>query len=208
MRSVLLISILAAVALPGALAADQKIPPARELRVAMVDLTRVFDEYEASKDLMQDLAELLRESRGKLERAQREIAMLRQSVQEYAMGTPERQAQEEKLEEKTRVARMLSMELQTSEDSLRSKMLMKIYLDADEAIQEYSRSHDIDLVVKQQSLREYDAEKLEKTPPTSLILDISRRSVLFAKPELDITDSIVEEMNAAHRRRNAEPEED
>ena len=192
-----------AAVLAGALLAHAAAPPARAPRLAMVDLTVIFRDYKAAQDLMEELARNLRESLDQLEALQREISAIRRSMQDYAMGTPERLAQEEKLAEKARVARMLSMEAQTKESSLRARMLKSIYADAMEAVEAYALEHDLDLVLKQQSFRLPGEERDEPASTAEAVHELSQRTVLFAKPEFDITAPILEAMNAAYDRRQA-----
>jgi Skp family chaperone for outer membrane proteins len=177
------------------------LPPAR--RIAVVDLTRVFNEYKLSNELARNLARMGRQYKLKLERLRREIAMIRSTMEQYARGTPEWQGQQEKLKDKTGAARVLSREAQTRENVERARMVVRLYKDTCEVVREYASRHDLDLVIKQQTMREYTDEELGEMPVNAIVLEVAQRTVLYHVDGLDITEPVLEKLNAAYDRRKA-----
>lgn len=194
-----LVSALAFALFSAAAAADP--PPARALRIGIVDLTVIFQDYKAIPEYVEEMNRALRENHSRLERLDREISALRRSRQEYALGTPERLAKEEELHEKERVGRMLAMETRTKENTLRSRMYLRVYEETMGVVEAYAREHGLDMVLKQQSLQEFGDEELAGISFGAMLAALSSRSVLFNRPEFDITSQILEAMNAAHDRR-------
>jgi len=164
-------------------------PPAR---VAVVDLTRVFSQ----STRRQALEEALRERQGELARQENArleaIQRLSGEIESYAMGTPERT----KLERERKAA---AGELETWRRESFAEMnekftglLSVLYNEACRDAAAAASERGFDMVIKDQS-----SERAPETRDEAAMM-FSQRIVIYAKPEYDLTDEVVQRMNARY----------
>jgi len=194
-------TILAVLTLAGsALAADA----ARPAKVGVVDLTRVFESSDRAKELNQEAVEMMRQYSARLNSSKERVRELSSSAAEFAMGTPQRQEQEKKLEEAVKTARLLQQEAYSKENSARVRNTMAVYQDVNVAAEAVARKRGLDLVLRQRSLPRHTEEEMENMPINALILEISQRTALYQSPEMDVTDDVIAELNAAYAKTKTE----
>jgi len=179
-------------------------PPVRDLRIAVVDLSRLFQEYKRAREFRDELITLLRSYSNKLKSLRRRVAQNRNELKDYAIGTAEFLAKQEELRERVNELRALEQEAAAARNSKWVILLKDTYADIDAAVQEYARERKIDLVIKQQSIGEYEEATLKKMTRDSMAIEISQRTILFATDQLDITDAILERLNETYDRLAAE----
>jgi Skp family chaperone for outer membrane proteins len=188
----------------GALAgAAEDVPPARDLKIAVVDIAILFRDYHRSKVMRDGLLDQMRAYRNRVESQQRRLAQKEAELREFAAGTAEHLARREDIAEKAKELRALQMEAETAQNAAWIKLIREIYSDVNEAAAAYAKEKKIDLVIKQQSILD-TSDRADEARRDSLILDISRRGVLYHSEALDITTPILQRLNEAYARRQAE----
>ena len=187
----------------AALGAGSGVPPATKLRIAVVDIDRVFTDYALSKDLKADLQRLRERYRRRLSRIEREIGVIQASMEEFSIGTHRYEALKQKLQDKVKAFRILRLKARRDEQATNADMIRRTYRNASEEIASYARAHHIDLVIKQREAPKYDKDELKKDSPETAVLDIARRTLLYYHPRFDITDAIVKRLNQAYDKKKA-----
>ena len=180
-------------------AADQ-VPLARDLRIAVVDISRVFNEYKRSVVMRKSLIDLMRSYSNRIKSQQRRMARGRAELKEYAAGTAEFLRKEEELRERLKEYRTLQKEATAARNAEWVKMIKVLYDEIRSAVGAYAREKGIDLVIKQQSITDYSDRPGDVTRE-GMILEISRVTLLFHNASLDITDAIVKRLNDAYAKR-------
>lgn len=178
----------------------------KPMKIGVVDLTKVFDGYDLRPELEKQLdalhLSLTAQDRARVE----EVGRIEQEMQQLALGTPERLALEEKRKKAVQDAelgRRQSLEKLNVESV---KMINRMFSDAEKVVVEIAKEKDFDLILKEQTTDESPDTR------TQAIMDISQRVVLFSKPEYDLTQEVVQRLNAiyaaevADDTKNATPE--
>jgi outer membrane protein len=182
MKTLLSALCLVALALP-ALGAE------KEMKIGYVDLTRVLDQYERRPELegqLRDLQTTLSEQ----DNAQvQTIRKIEQEMQQLALGSPERMALDEKYKQAVAEAEQFRRKGHDRMNQEYVKLLQALFRDASEVINGIAREKDLDFVFKDQSADEQPLTRPE------VILQLSQRVVLYAKPEYDLTDEVVKRLN-------------
>ncbi|HRU06215.1 MAG TPA: OmpH family outer membrane protein [Candidatus Brocadiia bacterium] len=194
------LTFVAVLALAGAALAAEAARPAK---VGVVDLTRVFESSDRAKELNREAAEMMRQYTARLNSAKERVRELSSSAAEFAMGTPQRQEQEKKLEEMVKTARLLQQEAYAKENSARVRNTLAVYQDVNAAAEAVARRMGLDLIIRQRSLPQHTDEEMDNMPINALILEISQRTALYQAPDLDVTDAVIKELNAAYAKTKA-----
>ena len=171
-------------------AQDEQKPGIASPRVAVADITRIFDAYQRRQDYQDELegtGKALRE-REQLLRAR--ITRLETDIAKLAMGHPQRVELLNELAKEREAFRQFSIEARRELDDAVRKSTQLLYEDIVRVIEEYARFHNIDLVIKQQSFKPQQASAENQAH------SIGRRSVLYSAPDMDITDPIIKILNA------------
>ena len=180
----------ASLAAPGA-------PEGRSLKVGYIDLTRVLKEYPKR----QALEEKLRKQRAALERdvqaRMAEVSRLRNEIEQLAKGTPERLDLERKARKAFREWQKVSSESRRKMDTRMAQMLRELYKDVTAMVAKVGREGGYDLIIKDQTSERQAVDRRQ------LVFDISQRIVLYAKPEYDISDIIIDRLSAQYSKETA-----
>lgn len=160
-----------------------------DVRIAVADISRIFDAYE-KRDYYQAELDKRRESINQRENSfEQRLGELRERMDRLSMGSPQRQdirnqlarAEEEYLQYQRQAAREM--------DELLKQGRMEIYQDILDVIEEYALQNKIDLVIKQQT------STREQPTAGDLSLRIAERGVLYSAERLDITQEIADMLN-------------
>lgn len=184
-------------------AAAPKVIEARPLKIGYIDLTRVLKGYDRRRDTEKDLMEL-RGSLGGRERALvAEIGRYEGEINQLAMGTPEREDLEKKHQAKLRAFGEFRKENYAVLNQRFVSTIESLYGDVVLEVEALGREQEFDFIIKDQSA--------EAPAPThdAIVLQISKRIVLYSKPEYDFTAEITERLNrkyAAQSRKSGEEE--
>jgi len=167
----------------------------RPLKVAYVDLTRLFKGYHRREGLEADL-KTLRTSLTEKDRAGvAEIERYKRRIEQLALGTQERLDLEK---EAQAAAQRLDKARRASVAELSKRVtatLDELYEDVLAEVAAVGREGGYDFILKDQS-RERKGATADQ-----MVRQISQRSVLYAKPELDLTDRVLKRLNKRHAAR-------
>lgn len=188
--------ILCAVALcvAGALAraADPPGPAEKGLKIGYVDINKVLDQYARRDDLDKELNGIRLAMQEKDRVGLGEIDKLSKSIEQLAMGTPERTALQEKLkaaQDALTKSRSESYEQLTKEIVSRMDSL---YNEITSAVTALGKERGYDFILKDQSPASDVASRGEAA------VQITQRVVLYAKPEYDLTSEVSRRLNEAY----------
>ena len=201
MRSFTLISALGlCVVLAGIVSSQGEVPTAKDLRIAVVDISRLFKDYKGSVDRRKALVELVRSYGKRIKTLRRRVAQKRAELKEYATGTAEFLAKREELGARLKEERALQAKAAASRNAAWVKMLKDLYGDINRSVSEYAKEKKIHLVIKQQSMTDYTG-RLGEVTREGMVLEISRRTVLHHVASLDITDAVLRRLDAEYAKR-------
>jgi len=158
-------------------------------RIAVADITRIFNAYHKRLEYQEKLEATGKSLREREELFKTRIRNLEKEISGLAMGHPRReQLLKDLRRQRTEYARF-SLEARRQLDDAVRESTAVLYEDIARAVEAYAKAHRIDLVIKQQSFprRQPSAEKQAHS--------IGRRTVLYCDPDLDITDRIIEVLN-------------
>ncbi len=182
--------LLACGAILGALliAAAEKTPSFQPPRVAVVDISVVFDDYEKTQDLQKSVEKDKDELRKRVEELK-----IRHEELEAELPTLKANSEQSiaKNLEKTKVeleAQALQKTKLKEFNDKRRTFLAEITGQIRDTIKEYAEAHDIDIVVEHQVKMENESARFEWP------------IIHYAKPELDVTEAITGLLNNKYRR--------
>jgi len=167
-------------------------------KIGYVDLTRVLRDYVRRQDCEQDL----KSSQAALASQERQLlgqsARCKAEMDQLAMGTPERSKLEKRNAE---IIEELKAFRKKNMDLLSKKFVATVNLLYDDVLREVDRfgsENEYDFILKDQSVetpaRTHDA----------VVLQITKRVVLYSKPEYDLSDVISQRLNEEYRAEKAQ----
>lgn len=166
----------------------------KELKVGVVNLNKVFEQYSKRKELEDDFRDIRTKAESTLKDKQEEAVSLREEIQLLEPGSVARKKKEVELEK-------LLLYLQV-EDEVARKNLAKaekdfyeeLFQDINLAVDEIGKKEGFDLILKKEDIEAKSADLLE------LRLKIGIGTVLYFSNVLDITDKVVENLNRRYKR--------
>ena len=192
-----------ALLLPFARAAAEDAPGGRTaVRIAVADLRRIYEDYEKQKDEEKVVKAYQDRIRRRVESLRGDFQRLADEMKNLSLGSPERLERKQKIEKIKNELRNLT---QTATRELNERVVRAtrgLYGEVGEVVAEYAREHGIDLVIKKQSLRADG-----KSMAASVSFQIGFEPVLYVDKQLEITDAIIERLNARYRAAKKEKKE-
>ncbi len=171
--------------------------PAAPTRVAVVDFTKVLQDYNREKDsekVMKDTEDRIRDD-AKTRAA--EIDKLKDTLKMRQPGSPAYAETEKKITEAT-VAFETWQELKMREMQERGRSIIRdVYTDIERASADCAKAAGFNLVLKT------DLLDLSSPSVRDLDLRIKLRQVLYASEELDITKDVIATLNARYEKQKA-----
>ncbi len=189
-----------------ALAADQPpaaapdAAPAKALKIGYVDINKALMQYQRRDDLDKELKNLQDKLREQARVRMDEVNKLSKSIEQLAMGTPERAALQEKLK--------------SAEDDL-TKFRTSSYDEMTQAIVDRMNKLFDDISAVSAALgveKGYDFILKDQSPASAVegrgeeAVQIAQRVVLYAKPEYDLTSEVARRLNEAYAKKRAQPQ--
>jgi Skp family chaperone for outer membrane proteins len=205
----ILISLLAAIiGAPAAPAADAtktpapaaEAPPTGALKIGYVDLSRLWNEYRRRSDFDNDYKTLRLDLANQDRTRTEEIARYNAQIEKLALGTPERLELEEKA--KTAVKEAEEFRRKATED-LNARfvvMLNRLFGDVLREVEAIAKEGNYDLIIKDQT------PDPNVNNRTDAIFQLGQRVVLYAKPEYDLTDTVIKRLNDKYAAEQKEKE--
>ena len=165
-----------------------------DIKIGVVDLSRVFEHYKKRKVLDKKLKETESDYESIIREKQDEIMKLKDDVALLDMGTDSRGKKEDTIQRK-------SIELEVYAKFAEQNLLKKykdyfegIYIDLSNAVIQFGRENGYDLILKNEE------PELKSNEITDLQFKIGIKGVLYYSNKVDITSRIIENLNNNFRR--------
>lgn len=166
----------------------------KELKVGVVNLNKVFEQYDKRKELESDFRDIGSRAEDTLKTKQEEAIALREEIQLLEAGSMARKKKEEELEK-------LLLYLQV-EDEVAKRNLAKaekdfyeeLFKDINAVVDEVGKKEGFDLILKKEDIETKSADLLE------LRLKIGIGTVLYFSNALDVTDKVIESLNRKYKK--------
>ena len=170
---------------------------AEELKIGIVDINEIFDNYDKRKDLDQQLKDTEAEFKKEIESKKKTIIDLNEETQLLDLGSESRNKNMEILERK-------NVELE-GYAKFAEKQLMKKYKDAFEKIYEeitnevnsFGKERNYSVIIKKEK------PNLQSNQLSDLQFKIGIRTVLYNSSAIDITSNITERINARYQKKKS-----
>lgn len=172
------------------------------LKIGYADLTRVLDEYERRFDLEAKLKNI-QSTLGDQDRSRiQAIGRMEQEMDQLAMGSPERMEMDQKYRESIAEAEQFRRQSHEKLNQEYVTMLQALYKDILAEVAILAKERDLDFVIKDQSSDEQPMTRPE------VILQLSQRVVLYAKPDYDLSGELIKRLNEKYVTENEKKAQD
>ena len=158
-------------------------------RIAVVNLARIFEEFDMVKDLEAKFDESRREVGAEADARRQAISIKRQELEAFPEDSSDYAARNKDL---TRMEFEYKLWLATEEQTLKDRhkrWLEDIYTRTRKAVEQLAAERKIDLVIT------IDEGPLEAPDSITMRQEIMLRKVLFATPSVNLTDDLLERLN-------------
>lgn len=163
--------------------------PSNGLKVGVVDISAVFEEYSKRKLFDKQLKEIEKEYQDTVSEKRSEIKKLKEEISLMDMGNENRLKKEEIIEKK---AIDLEVFAKFTEQSLLKKykeFFEIIYLDVSKEVENFGNEYGFDLIIKNEE------PELKSGEISDLQFKIGIKTVLYYSKTLDITPQIIKRLN-------------
>ncbi len=168
-------------------------PPATAgLRVGVVDMDRVLQSSGEWRDATEERVRMMDTMRRSLNKLSQRVQVSRNAYDNLPPGSDERRAKGAEIEQALAELQQQRMEYEQQIAERHNEAIRNIFGKVSAAVSSYAQQHGLSLVLKKQ--------KLELTGPQTVeqSLTLATAEVLYADPALDISDAVIERLNAAY----------
>jgi Skp family chaperone for outer membrane proteins len=188
----LLVGVIAALGLWASALEGAGDRPAAVLKVAVVDMSRVLKESREWRDAVEERARLLDTMKRTLTKLSRRNQVLRNEYENLPPGTEERQQKAAEIERALQEFQQARVDLEEQIARQHDKSVRGLFGKLNRIVAAYAQQNGVQLVLKKQDVDLAEPETVEQS------LQIATTEVLYADPALDISDAVVEALNAAY----------
>ena len=168
------------------------IASAAELRVGVLNLNDVFENYDKRADMEEDFKDLRDREEDALVEKQDSLMNLREELQLLEQGSAAREELAAELEKKLLILQ-LEQEVAARNLGLKEKEYYEeLYVDISNAIEEIGEEEGFDLILKREVIEPRSADLME------LRLKIGIGTVMYFSESVDITELVVEYLNEGY----------
>ncbi|MHC4479875.1 MAG: OmpH/Skp family outer membrane protein [Planctomycetota bacterium] len=168
------------------------VAPAPGPRVAVVEMARVLRNSSEWQDSVAERVQLLETMKRTLNRLTRHVQVLRNEYENLPPDTEERRSKGEKIELALAELQQTRLEFEQRIAGQHGESVRSLFRKLSAAVRAYAEEHDIDLVLKKQDVELAGPE----TAGDNLL--VATAEVLYAARALDISEPIIERLNAAY----------
>ncbi len=165
---------------------------AEDIKIGIVDISKVFEKYKKRIDLDQKLKEQEKEFQDEINKKRKEMIDLDEETQLLDLGSENRSENEELLERK-------SVELEGYAKFAERQLLKKYknffentYDEVVKKVETIGKQGNFDLIIKKED------SGLESGQISDLQFKIGIKTVLYHSQSVDITSNVIENLNAAY----------
>lgn len=166
--------------------------PAAALKVAVVDMSRVLKDSREWRDAVEERARLLDTMKRTLNELSRRNQVLRNEYENLPPATEERQQKAAEIERAVQEFQQARIDLEEQIARQHDKSVRGLFGKLNRIVAAYAQQNGVQLVLKKQDVDLAEPETVEQS------LQIATTEVLYADPALDISDAVVEALNAAY----------
>ena len=159
-------------------------------RIAVVNLRTIFQRNKLNEDFDAKLAQDKEKAMGEVEAITKKIDAIKADMKTRASGSNDYLNLMSQVLEQQGLLQAKKEYYQQYVDSRQQQFTEEVYTKTKEAIADYASKNGIDLVLVK------DEIQLPAASPNDLMPALSTRKVLYSAPELDITDAVLEMVNA------------
>jgi len=159
-------------------------------KIAVVNLRTVFQRNKLNDDFDAKLAQDKEKAMGEVEAITKKIEAIKADMKTRSTGSNDYLNLMSQMLEQQGLLQAKKEYYQQYVDSRQQQFTEDIYTKTKEAIADYAVKNGIDLVLVK------DEIQLPAASPNDLMLALSTRKVLYSAPELDITDAVLDMVNA------------
>jgi Skp family chaperone for outer membrane proteins len=182
----------------GSRAAD-KPAAAVPTKVAVVDMSFVFDSYDRSKDEQQDLRKKQEEAEGKLKQMRDRVEALKAELENF---NPDSKDYVKRHEELLKLTIEFDVYRRVQVENVATEMRVlyeEIYGEMITAVEAVAKEHGLDLVLYK------DEVKILKDDKLDIVRDkILQRKVLYSDKTVDLTDAVLQHLNQQFKIKQAQ----
>jgi Skp family chaperone for outer membrane proteins len=160
------------------------------MRIAVVDMAAVLRGSKQWRDAAEERLRLMERMRRTLTKLSQQVQVLRNEYENLPPGTDERRLKEQEISSALQELQQNRSDFEARIAENHNEAARELFRRISEAVSAHADQHDLDLVLKKQSLDLAGEETVEQ----SLLL--ATTEVLYADPSLDISAAIVERINA------------
>jgi len=179
-----------------ALAASQAQPPAAApaapLKVAVVDMERVLRASRQWQDAVEERSRLMDAMNRTLGKLTAQVQVLRNEFENLAPGTEERRARGAELEQALQERQQARLDFESRIAGQHSSSARRLFGELEKVVAAYAQQNGVALVLKKHAVELTGPESVEQG------LMIATTEVLYADASLDISDAVIERLNAAY----------
>ena len=162
-------------------------------RLAVCDIVEVFDNYQRARDLTQQLEEKSRQIEAENGRREQAIRAIQAELQSLKPGSAEYEKRLDEIQKLT-IDRKAWLDFETAKNMRNHHRLTKeMYEEIVAVVAQVAKELTCQLVIQ----RDRSQLKSENTP--ELIRRISALKVIYAAPEVDMTEVVLQRLNMAYR---------
>lgn len=161
-------------------------------------MAHVFKHYKKFEALREDLKSQIGDSEGQAKAMAKSLQKLQAELKDLKEGSPEFAAKEKQFQQAT--LEFESFRKATQREILKeeSAIYHQVYMEVSDAVKKYSTHYGYTLVLR------FNREDLNPEDPQGLIQGMNRQ-VVFHHPEDDMTESVLEHLNAKFQKTAAAP---
>ena len=142
---------------------------AKEQKIAFIDLSKVFDEYQKTKDLETILDSEAKKSQDKRKNFVKEVKRFKDELE--LLSEKGRKEREQIIDKKIQGLKDFDKEIKTALGKKRDNMVREILKDIDKVVQEIGKKEGYDLILNDRVLL-YSNERLDLSDKIIKILDV------------------------------------
>jgi Skp family chaperone for outer membrane proteins len=162
------------------------------LRLAVVDVQKVFEQSQEWQDRQEKHRRLLDATRRSLAKYDRQVRVLRSEYENLPPGTDAVVEKRAQLEAALKEYQVAQDELERQLRAQRTESLSQMWGKINSLLEQYARANGIDLVLKKRGVQPSGAETAE------LGLIMATTDVLYVSERFEITNEIIKELNAQY----------
>ncbi len=167
-------------------------PEAHGLRVGVVDMDRVLQSSGEWRDATEERVRMMDTMKRSLSKLSQRVQVLRNAYDNLPPGGDEQRAKGAETEQALTELQQQRMEYEKQIADHHNETIRSIFGKVSAAVSSYAQENNLDLVLKRQKLEFTGPQTVEQS------LTLATAEVLYADPSLDISDAVIERINAAY----------